>query len=192
MPASDDSVHKRQRSDQRRPAGALGRRQSRHSHSTCSAFAVASQGRLARGLSSRPCKRLAATRITRPGRLLRRSKGRPSSTRVEALRRTRCVWERITSRRGTHTPGCVPNPASTPPFSTSESWPAKGGGCATFDPGTGKFWGSVPNAASNQKTCSNPSPGASPGRPVQEQDRCRRSRDQALRPVPWDGWGGSG
>jgi hypothetical protein len=93
---------------------------------------------------------------------------------------------------GTHPAGCDPNPASTPPFSTSESWPKKGGGCATFDPGTGKFWGSVPNAAGNQKTCSNPAPVRAP---VVTQKKKTGAGDLVITlciPYPWDGWGGSG
>lgn len=93
---------------------------------------------------------------------------------------------------GTDPVTCSPNPASTPPFSTSNSWPKKGGGCATFDPGTGKFWGSVPSAAGNQKTCSNPAPVRAP---VVTQKKKTGAGDLVITlciPYPWDGWGGSG
>lgn len=93
---------------------------------------------------------------------------------------------------GTHTTGCDPNPASTPPFSTSESWPKKGGGCATFDPGTGKFWGSVPNAAGSQKTCSNPAPVRAPVVISKNKTGSGNLVIKLCVPYPWDGFGHSG
>jgi hypothetical protein len=87
---------------------------------------------------------------------------------------------------------CDPNPPGGTPYSTDESWPKKGGGCATFDPGTGKFWGSVPNAAGNQKTCESPAPVRAP---VVTQKKKTAAGDLVITlciPYPWDGWGGSG
>ena len=86
------------------------------------------------------------------------------------------------------TPTCNPNPANPPPppYSTSYSWPKKGGGCAVYD-GAGKFWGNVPDAPNKVKNCSQALS------PVVLSKKKNGPGDLQITfcvPYPWDGGGG--
>jgi hypothetical protein len=107
---------------------------------------------------------------------------------------TRNIW--VASGGATGTPDCLANPSATS-YSTSLSWPAKGG-CAVPDgpdPATAVYWGNVLDAGkpgtgtpANIKDCSQARA------PVITSKKKTGPGDLVLKlcvPFPWDGFGGS-